>query len=117
MGPVEEIERYLAAMCEEIWKLLPKVASPYFDQSIHNYLIHSGRVDVDLTENQTGIIATLHYEDPSNIKTDDAAGVVTVHGKSPAIVHQYDRHPRVVAFVREQLRNQRVISGLAARNS
>ena len=104
LGPIAEVEQYLIEMCREIWKCLPRVAlSSDYDQSIHNYLIYKGRVNVNLTDNQTGIIATLAHEDPRNIGTDAEAGVVTVQGKPPAIVHQYDRHANVVAFVRERL--------------
>jgi hypothetical protein len=104
LGPIAEVEQYLIEMCREIWKCLPKVAlGSSYDQGIHNYLVYNGRVNVKLTENRTGIIATLLYEDPSNIKTDAAAGVVTVQGKPSAIVHQYDRHANLVAFVRQRL--------------
>jgi hypothetical protein len=104
LGPTSQVEQYLLAMCREIWKCLPKVALiAQYDQGIHNYLIYSGRVDLELTDNRAGIIATLHYESPSNIQTDAAAGVVTVQGKAPAIIHQYDRHRSLVDFVREGL--------------
>jgi len=106
LGPIAEVEKYLLEMCGEIWKCLSKVALiAQYDQCIHNYLIYSGRVNLELTDNQTGIIATLHHEDPSNIRTDDAAGVVIVQGKPPAIVHQYDRHRNLVAFFKQKLGN------------
>jgi hypothetical protein len=90
-------------MCREIWKCLSKVALiAQYDQGIHNYLIYSGRVDLDLTDNRAGIIATLHYENPDNIQMDAASGVVTVQGKAPAIIHQYDRHNNLVAFMRDR---------------
>ena len=103
LGPVREVEQYLVTMCREIWKRLPKVALiAQFDQGIHNYLIHSGRINLELTDNRAGIIATLHYENPSNIQVDAAAGVVKVQGKAPAIIHQYDRHPNLVTFVNKR---------------
>jgi len=104
LGPTTEVEQYLIEMCREIWKCLPKVAlGSDYDQAIHNYLIFKGRVKLKVTDNGAGIIATLHHEDPTNIKADMVAGVVTVRGKPPVIVHQYDRHANVVAFVRERL--------------
>ena len=106
IGPIREIEQYLIVMCREIWKCLPKVALiAQYDQGIHNYLIHSGRINLELTDNRAGLIATLHYENPSNIQMDASAGVVTVQGKAPAIIHQYDRHRNLVAFVKERLAN------------
>ena len=104
LGPADPMEAYLVEMCREIWKCLPKLALiAQYDQGIHNYLIHTGRINLHLTDNRTGIIATLHYENPSNIQTDATAGVVTVQGKAPAIIHQYDRHRNLVAFVKERL--------------
>jgi hypothetical protein len=109
-GPTGEVERYLIEMCREIWQRLPRVAlGSSYDQAIHNYLIYTGKVNVKVTDNAAGIIATLHYEDPSNIKTDAEGGVVTVRGQPPAIVHQYDRHASVVAFVRERLDKRAVV--------
>jgi hypothetical protein len=91
-------------MCSEIWKRLSKVAVvAQYDQGIHNYLIYNGRIDLELTDNRSGIIATLHYEDPRNIQMDGTAGIVTVQGKAPAIIHQYDRHNKLAAFLRKRL--------------
>lgn len=102
VGPVYKIEAYLVAMCAEIWKHLANAAgSPYFDQSIHNYLIYGERMSLELTENQAGIIATLFYEDRSNIETD-VTGRLVVRGRLPAIVHQYDRHADLATFVRQR---------------
>jgi len=104
LGPISEVERYLVGMCREIWRCLPKVALiAQYDQGIHNYLIYSGRVTVELTDNRTGLIATLHHEIPCNIETDAEAGVVAVRGRQPAIIHQYDRHPSLADFVMREL--------------
>ena len=106
LGPVREVEQYLMAMCGEIWKHLSKVALiAQYDQGIHNYLIYSGRINLVLTDNRAGIIATLHYENPSNIQTDAAEGTIKLYGLAPAMVHQYDRHKNVMTFVRERWAN------------
>ena len=103
VGPVYKMEPYLVAMCAEMWKHLAKVAaSPFFDQGIHNYLIYGQRVRLELTENLDGMIATLFYEDRSNIQTDAATGRFVVREKLPAIVHQYDRHADLAGFVRQR---------------
>jgi hypothetical protein len=102
LGPVREVEQYLVTMCSEIWKRLSKVALiAQYDQGIHNYLIYSGKIKLDLTDNRAGIIATLHYENPNNIQVDYSAGIVKVQGRAPAIVHQYDRHPNLLSFVKQ----------------
>jgi len=103
IGPVYKMEPYLVAMCAEMWKHLARAAaSPYFDQGIHNYLIYGKRVPLELSENPAGIIATLFYEDRSNIQTDVATGRLVVRGMLPAIVHQYDRHADLATFVRQR---------------
>jgi hypothetical protein len=103
LGPVKEVEQYLVSMCREIWRCLPKVAAiEQYDQAIHNYLIYNGRVNLELTDNRAGLIATLHYESSSNIQIDAARGVATVQGKAPAIIHQYDRHDHLLRFVKER---------------
>jgi hypothetical protein len=103
LGPVEEVEKYLIAMCGEIWRCLPRVAAiEQYDQAIHNYLIYNDRVHLELTDNRAGIIATLHYESSSNIEIDDVTGVAKVQGKAPAIIHQYDRHEHLLLFVKQR---------------
>jgi hypothetical protein len=103
LGSVEEVEKYLMAMRGEIWRCLPKVAGiEQYDQAIHNYLIYNGRVNLELTDNRAGMIATLHYESSSNIQIDPATGVAKVQGKAPAIIHQYDRHDNLLRFVQER---------------
>ena len=103
LGPVEEVEKYLLAMCGEIWRCLPKVAGiEQYDQAIHNYLIYNGQVSLELTDNRAGIIATLHYESSNNIQIDDVTGVAKVQGTAPAIIHQYDRHDHLLRFVKER---------------
>jgi hypothetical protein len=106
LGSARAVEEYLLEMCREIWRRLPKVALiAQYDQGIHNYLIHRDRIKVELADNRSGLIATLHYEDPASIATDGLEGVITVHGKAPAIVHQYDRHRHLAAFVNEKFAN------------
>ena len=103
LGPVEQVERYLISMCGEIWRCLARVAAiEQYDQAIHNYLIYNGQVNLELTDNRAGMIATLHYESSSNIRIDAATGVAKVQGKAPAIIHQYDRHDHLLRFVRER---------------
>lgn len=103
LGPAKEVEEYLAAMCREIWRRLPKVAAiEQYDQAIHNYLIYNDRLHLELTDNRAGIIATLHYESSSNIEIDAVTGVAKVQGKAPAIIHQYDRHEHLLLFVKQR---------------
>jgi hypothetical protein len=104
VGPVDAMHEYLVQMCGEIWKCLPRIAGyPCYDQTIHNYLIYTHRVALELTDNRAGIIGTLHSVDRRDIRVDASSGAVTVQGKPPAILHQYDRHASVADFVVERL--------------
>jgi hypothetical protein len=90
-------------MCREIWRSLPKVAAiEQYDQAIHNFLIYNGQVNLELTDNRAGMIATLHYESSSNIQIGDVTEEAKVQGKAPAILHQYDRHDNLLRFVQER---------------
>ncbi len=101
LGPTQAIEAYLRAMCGEIWRCLPQVASGAgYDQGIHNQLILRGEIPVDLTDNQGKIIATLGHEKTDHFRQDQTTGLVLVHGNLPAIVHQYDRHPDLAATLK-----------------
>jgi hypothetical protein len=106
LGPTAQIESYLEEMCREMWKHLSKIALRHgTDQAVHNYLLYRAQIDLELTDNQSGLIASLHYEVPAHIQTDDSTGLVIVQGRQPAIVHQYDRHRDLVTFLRGQLVN------------
>jgi hypothetical protein len=99
LGPTGEVEKYLMEMCSEMWKYLPQVKTSLgSDQAVHNYLIRHNKIVTDLVDNQSGFIATLYLENPRNILADASNGSIMVHGKYPAIVHQYDRHPSLMAL-------------------
>jgi hypothetical protein len=100
LGPAEQIEHYLSEICEEMWRNLPKMIfeAVGYDQSAHMYLIFEDKVEVDLVNNQQGLIASVVFEDSNNLAIDPTSKLVQLHGKYPAIIHQYDRHPNVVDF-------------------
>lgn len=94
LGPVSKIEEYLIEFCREMDAKLAKIASSdSIDQGIHNYLANTGRIRITAVDNREGFIATLGYENPSVLEKDKATGMIRVHERFPAIVHQYDRHP------------------------
>ena len=85
---------YLTAMAEEIWRFFPRIGiRGYFDQAVHNRVIHGGRYSVQATLSEQGHIATLGLMNPDRVSWDAARNRVEVCRKVPAIVHQYDRHP------------------------
>jgi len=70
-----------------------------FDQISHNYIASYLKPDwghIDLTD---AIIATIGVTKPDRIAIAD--GRITVDGKAPPVVHQWDRKPNLVAFIRQ----------------
>ena len=99
-GTHKAITNYLNEMCREMWKHLLSISfESGFDQGVHNFLLHTGKIAADLTDNRKGFIATLGYEQSDNIIMDTASGLVRLHSNHPAIVHQHDRYPDLVEFV------------------
>jgi len=94
LGDREAMRGYLTAMAEEIWRFFPRIGiRGYFDQAVHNRVIHGGRYSVQATLSEQGHIATLGLMNPDRVSWDAARNRVEVCRKVPAIVHQYDRHP------------------------
>lgn len=108
IGPFTKIAEYLTAMCGAMWARLTRIVDQPvggwgLDQATHNHLVHDHIVELTLTGNGAGVIATLHYEDITNIEVPRSDGAIEVHGVAPAIVHQYDRHPALIAHVAARL--------------
>lgn len=92
LGSTQSVKNYLIGMCGEIWKHLPRIfRRAALDQGIHNRLIFENKIAIQLTENSDGLIATIGTESPKNLAIDAQKGFIQVHGKFPAIVHQFDR--------------------------
>jgi hypothetical protein len=100
LGPAQQIENYLTELCDEMWKRLPQMIFENigYDQAAHIYLILEDRIEVELTSNQQGIIATVSLEDAGEFAVDVNLGRVKIYDRYPAIVHQYDRHPNLLDF-------------------
>jgi hypothetical protein len=94
LGRREAVRGYLVAMAEEIWRCFPCIGPRgYFDQAVHNRIIHGGRYPARTTLSDQGHIATLGLMNPDRVSWDAARNRLEVCRKVPAIVHQYDRHP------------------------
>lgn len=94
LGKRQPMLDYLDAMTREIWRLFPQIGvRGYFDQAVHNRVIHGLGHPVEPTLSEQGLIATLGLMAPTRIAWDESRAGVSVYGKTPAIVHQYDRHP------------------------
>jgi hypothetical protein len=68
------------------------------DQGLHNYLVHRRLVPgVRLIENPAGPVGTLGQMTMDEIKQSPERFVLQKDGRPYAVLHQYDRHPALVA--------------------
>ena len=92
IGTQEGIEYYLRSMIEDEAGLgHPRYCG--FFQAMHNDLIHTGKLNCRVVENEQGDVYTAGYTDGILIKKH------VIHdrkGHTPYIVHQYDRHIRTL---------------------
>lgn len=103
LGPRNAMRGYLTAMAEEIWRCFPRIGPRgYFDQAVHNHVIHAQGLAVRASPSREGVIATLGLMDPSVFSWDPGSSRLSVSGKVPAVVHQYDRHPALAGQVGAQ---------------
>ena len=108
IGPLDEMMNYLGAFACECLNRLDRLAwLPSFDQAIHNYLFRKSEAfGKHLVGNQDGWIMNLATAS-SNSFVLDSHGVHTTVGATPAIIHQYDRHPALSEFFHRRLANAR----------
>ncbi|WP_373544706.1 hypothetical protein [Chamaesiphon sp.] len=103
LGTAAKIEDYLTALCDEMWRHLPQMIFQDFgyDQAAHIYLIFEKELELELTSNQQGIITTVSLEDAAGLEIDYRQELVKVGNRYPAVIHQYDRHPKLLNFFTE----------------
>jgi len=103
LGTAAQIEHYLTELCDEMWRHLPQMIFQDFgyDQAAHVYLIFEKELELELTSNQQGIIATISLEDTAGLVLDYNQELVKVGDRYPAVIHQYDRHPKLLNFFKE----------------
>jgi hypothetical protein len=93
LGPVAPMKRYLEAMLAEIARM--KTAEAYLDQPAHNVLLLGGKLDpVERLYNFSGPILTAGSE--RTFHFDGQGQLVNNDGSVINMVHQYDRHDRLV---------------------
>jgi hypothetical protein len=101
MGPVAQIERYLRALLGQVEIMRDAYACA--DQAAHNLLLHSGALDpVERVENFEGPMLTVGTE-PS-YRLNDRSELINRDGSVINIVHQYDRHPDLIALFEAKIR-------------
>lgn len=101
IGSQNEIIKYLELMLRHMF------SSGYFqrlDQGIHNFLIYTGKLGkIYMSNNVNGPIMTIGLED--NIQLNERGLILTRQGNVAHIVHQYDRHDKIVQIVNKLYRS------------
>jgi hypothetical protein len=88
-GTRDTMVTYLEEMSREVTRHRPPIGPR--DQAIHNWLLHSGRLDApSMVPNGYGRVLTMGVQQKISVASD---GTVLNHdGSVPAVLHQYDRH-------------------------
>lgn len=93
LGPVGAVERYLDAMLDQIRTM--RDAFHCADQAAHNIMLHRGQLEPAVRlYNFHGPVATVGTE--TQFRRNARGQLVNEDGSVIAIVHQYDRHPKLV---------------------
>ncbi|QGY38695.1 hypothetical protein GM415_00580 [Pseudodesulfovibrio cashew] len=91
---------YLEAMTSLLVPFAEGEQKAGYDQGVHNYLIHTGRIpDLTLHDN-AGPILTLGYTE-GEPPYDSRGYVLNELGERAHLVHQYDRKPELFKAVRQ----------------
>lgn len=102
-GSFQNIADYLDALCGELEHKLPRTAfAGGVDQAAHNGLLHGGTLPhIRFVKNGEPLLATIGWS-PSHgmFELDALNGIVSANGVLPSIVHQYNRHPRFIDWVK-----------------
>ncbi|MEI6349875.1 MAG: hypothetical protein WCP06_02070 [Verrucomicrobiota bacterium] len=104
LGSVDLFTRYLQKMTDEMVRLTPIIAGNYGpDQAVHNYLYWTGRFPYAEVKQNFETVATLYLTDASEFRFDEAGRLLDQEGSPVPVLHQYDRHPALVAKVMARL--------------
>lgn len=96
LGDTIPIIQYLISMTSTrtFERMVEEGMEPGWDQAAHIYLFHTYRLMHTQHENGDGV-GTLGLTDDSDIEILDD-GRIQVYGKIPSVIHQWDRHPKLV---------------------
>lgn len=105
IGTRKAMSLYIQEMMEECFQQLPNIVGLLgADQAIHNKIFYQGLSGLNKhhEKNGIGIIATLHHSRLEEFEVNQT-GMKNKKGKTLAVVHQYDRHPQLLPFLRASL--------------
>jgi len=108
LGSRTAIEAYLDAMTAGIEVIsertpgITQVLHPV-DQAVHNYVVRLGLPATPAFHtNEDGPVLTLYHVPPDEVLIDAEGNVRNRAGDMPSVLHQYDRHPRLVTWVNDR---------------
>ena len=95
LGDTENVIQYIVTLMNErgLEKMVKAGGIPD-EQAPHNYIFHKDKLPHVKQENGDGV-ATICLTHPDQIKILES-GHVSVYGKIPAVIHQWDRHPNLI---------------------
>jgi hypothetical protein len=109
IGPRREILHYLREMSAAIMTRRRPLGS--HDQGVHNHLLRRDRLgDPAIVPNGSGRVLTMGAL-TDVVRVDDGR-VLNADGTVPAVIHQYDRHPRLAAELVARLRHDPAPAGI-----
>jgi hypothetical protein len=95
IGAAPAVLDYLTVMVDHLLRLSRQYKG--MDQGVHNYVLHKGLVPrARLVPNRDGPVLTAGL-----MSEDEAVELLTERAGAIKVVHQYDRHPRLAAAVRD----------------
>ena len=101
IGSASGVGDYLHTMTRY---LLSRVGLAGYDQGVHNYLIHTGRMeDVVCYRNWMGPVLTLGAVATSDIRMSADGILRNLDGEIANVIHQYDRQPTIAPHVLKRI--------------
>jgi hypothetical protein len=105
-GQVDRISTYLERSSKIVERISPIITLTDGDQGIHNNLV---RLQADLgftvLPNGCHLAANLGYTKPTDLRIENNLVRLRELSVVPAILHQYDRHPKLVELVQSRWAN------------
>ena len=95
-----------------IWKIMNQSddsREKWIDQSVINYLIYYKKLFSNITiirnENKDSPFLTLATSKPESFIIDSEDNILNINGEIPAVIHQYDRHKKILIKVLKKYSN------------
>lgn len=96
---------YLLRMETLLKSMSSRAKRKALDQGPHNYLIHKKELPNTLVLENGGRVFTVGYTPESEILISNDHSVLTTSGYRSPVIHQFDRHPKILIAIEAQLQN------------